>query len=75
MILIVISLEEDEDETNDTNGLSMPSCSSNAHRREKKSRPIVDFFHSLCLVASYDILFAKYCEGCKQITQRVLNIV
>ena len=75
MVPTVISLEEDGDEALDLNELSLPPRPSKAPRREKGSRPIVDSLHLSCLVASYNVHFAKYCKGRKQVTQLVPSIV
>ena len=75
MLHTVVSLEQDGDEANDLNELSLPPRSSKAHRWEKGSRPIVDSLHLLCLVASCNVHFAKYCKGRKQVTQLVPSLV
>src|ERR1700737_3431555 len=75
MAPIVVCLEEDGHEVKDANGLSLPPRPSKAPRREKGSRPIVDSLHLSCLVASYNIHFAKYCRGRKQVTQLVPSLV
>ena len=75
MIPITVSLEEDGDEANDLNELSLPPCPSKAPRREKGSRPIVNYLHLSCLVASYNVHFAKYCKDRKQVTQLVHSLV
>jgi hypothetical protein len=75
MLPIVVSLEEDGDEADDLNELSLPPRPSKAPRREKVSRPIVDSLHLSCLVASYNVHFAKYCKGRKQVTQLVPSLV
>ena len=41
MTPLVVNLEEDGDEADDTNGLSLPSRPSKAPRREKGSKSIV----------------------------------
>ncbi len=75
MLPIVVSLEEDGDEADDVNDLLLPPRPSKAPRREKGSRPIVDSLHLSCLVASYNVHFAKYCKGRKQVTQLVSSLV
>ena len=75
MAPIVVRLEEDGDEAEDANGLSLPPHPSKALRREKGSRPIVDSLHLSYLVASYNIHFTKYCKGLKQVTQLVPSLV
>lgn len=75
MTPLVVNLEEDGDEADDTNGLSLPSRPSKAPRREKGSKSIVDSLHLSCLVASYNIYFSNYCKGRKQVIQLVPSLV
>lgn len=69
------NLGKDGDKANDINKLSLPPCPSKALRREKRLRTIVESLHLSYLVASYNIRFAKYCEGRKQVTQLVSSLV
>lgn len=75
MIPMVVSYEVIGDEVDDTNELSLPPLPSKEPKRKKRSIFIVDSLHLLCLIASYNIYFAKYCNGCKEVSQRIPSLM
>ena len=66
---------KDGNEADDLNELSLPPRPSKAPRQEKGLRPIVESLHLSGLVASYNVYFAKYCKGRKQVTQLVPSLM
>ena len=71
----VMRLEEEGDELDGVIGSQLPPHPSKVPWWEKGSSPIVDSLHLSCPVTSYNVHFAKYCRGRKQVMQLIHRLV